>query len=181
MSRYLITHILDGEVGKFCQEISNEVAQKFSIADAHQRIPPHLTLKAPFEADTDSITDVESILESIANRFSLAPITISGFSHFNQRVIYLDVFASPEVRTVSNALTERLQTLPWMSFSHHDTNITFHATLARAESPNQCENILSYLRSTYRPNNEVAFDNISLLQKHEDNEWKIQSQYKIKK
>lgn len=181
MSRYFIAHIIDGDAAKFCRQISAELAQEFSVPDAHKNVPPHLTLKAPFTADDAQIADLQVLLQQASAAGTAAPIELCGYDHFNKGVIYLKVSVPPVVRRFSQFLTERLHTLPWMPFSQHDEDITFHATLVRPQSPEQFAAMWQYLQSHYLNRRfENNFNTVSLLAKqNQTNVWTEAVSYQL--
>lgn len=166
MNRYFIAHVLTGKVGAFCQKLSAELALVFSVNDAHAHVPPHLTLKAPFTANQKQVQEMNAVLEQLTDDAAADRITLAGYDHFNKGVIYLEVKVPETIRSFSQRLTLQLKMLPWMSFSPHDEEITFHATLVRPQSPEQFLDIWRYLEDNYAEESFTAdFTTVSVLEK----------------
>ncbi|ARV59449.1 2'-5' RNA ligase [Nostocales cyanobacterium HT-58-2] len=82
------------------QDYANQVKQYFAdkYASRHaQKSPPHITVQPPFEwADAD-VPALEKCLADFASLREPVPITLSGFSAFAPRVIYINVVRSSQL------------------------------------------------------------------------------------
>lgn len=170
--QYLIAYILSDPVATFHRELTAEISNKFNIADVAESIPPHLTLKSPFSVD--STASVQEVLSASAREFQPASLTFSGFDHFDERVLYLDVTASSLARQQIDVLTERLREDDSISLSKYDDPITLHATVARASDLELFKKIKEYLEGIESPNFTDSFDGVSLLVKKNDTWKKVQ-------
>ena len=100
---------------------------------------------------------------------------LSDFGNFNHKVAYLSGAAAADVWSIKDDLVDQLEALPFVP-KRNFKEFTFHATLARADSPRQMRDIRIYLDETYTPNFEILFDNISLLEKNpKTDEWEIET------
>lgn len=161
--RYLIAHMITGAAGTYHRRLSTELAQQFGVRPVAERIDPHLTFKAPFEAT--SVADVEAVLSKVAARASHYLLTLGGFRHFDHRVVYLDVVPSTGVRGFIEEYQDELRTIPWLRFSPYEFPLTLHATLCFANRPTKSKEILSYLRHTPPTTFQHSLDSLSLLTK----------------
>ncbi|GCD83717.1 YjcG family protein [Parageobacillus thermoglucosidasius] len=76
---------------KRIQDFANSYRKRY---DSHYAlIPPHLTLKEPFEADEQQIQEMVKELRKIAAETDVIPLTVTKFSSFYpaSNVIYLKV------------------------------------------------------------------------------------------
>jgi 2'-5' RNA ligase len=74
--------------------IQMEVGDRYE-SRAALRSPPHITLQPPFEWPFEELTVVFDALAAFASGQPPLTITLSGFSAFAPRVIYIDVVSSP--------------------------------------------------------------------------------------
>lgn len=73
------------------------------------RSPPHVTLQPPFEWDKEDLSRLYEALAAFTLQQSPIPMTLSGFSAFPPRVIFIDVVKTPELMAVQPALMTHLE------------------------------------------------------------------------
>jgi 2'-5' RNA ligase len=144
-SKYLVTHNLEGEPAELARAISADISSKCGVADPHRRIPPHATLKSPFRATSDQISNLKRKLKNFASSAKSGIIAIDQFGHFNKRIIYLDITADKKTRETVDALTGELNKIEWISLDKHDKHVLLHSTIARARSDAEFDTIWNYL------------------------------------
>jgi 2'-5' RNA ligase len=159
----LITYNLEGEPAEFARAISADISSKCGVADPHRRIPPHATLKSPFQATRKQAGKLMSVLRAFTNDAQSGKVRIDRFGHFTERVLYLDLMPESSARQTVDSLTEILNKLEWLTLDEHDKHVLLHSTIARARSDAEFEQIWSYLQENYQPNLQMSFDNISVL------------------
>jgi len=161
--RYLIAHMLEGEAREYHTDLSDRLAERFGLDRVSSRINPHLTLKAPFEAE--SAEEIERILVSFAEKERAKPMTLGGFRDFDGKVIYLDVSAPKETHMQIRRLQDKLRAVPWLTFNAYEFPVTLHATLCYPKSPEHGKEILSYLERSEKKRMfpDLSLDNITLL------------------
>lgn len=94
------------------------------------RSPPHVTLQPPFEWGAD-IQPLNQALGEFAQRQEPVPMTLSGFSAFPPRVIFIDVVKSPALMALQPALRDHLeQTLAIADARSRDRPFAPHLTVA---------------------------------------------------
>src|SRR4051812_2306580 len=118
--KYMIAHMVRKEAGHYLKNLSDELSDIFYLDRLSEKIQPHLTLKAAFEASESSIEKLEYLLKDFCASHQPAPITFSGFGHFNRRVVYVDAAPSYEARKLLSELDRSLRSLPWMVFTRTD-------------------------------------------------------------
>lgn len=166
--QYLIAYKIPGEVAVWHKNLTKQLAEKFAIKDVSDSIAPHLTLKSPFSYH--DIDEVKGLLADFATTCESAPIFYRGFGHFSERVIFLNVEASPPARKNVDNLSAKLSKPPNLSLREQDQEIVLHATLARAQNKNQFSKIMTYLKSKFSPDFESQFASVGLWRK-KDGSW----------
>ena len=89
-------------------EIKHYFAQTYNSRHA-LKSPPHITLQPPFKWLTENLPILEQHLSQFALDVSPIPITLSGFSAFPPRVIFVDVIKNPELINIQQQLMNHLE------------------------------------------------------------------------
>jgi len=169
--KYLIAHLLSGDAKTCHTRIARELSTRFNVPPLYERIPPHVTVKPPFEADDAGIEEVERVLRAFAKSERAAPYTIRGFGRFGFRTVYMDIIKSPEtVLLARRALSTLNANLPWLARYPHEGN-KLHASVARFLDRRQFRRIWRTLKGV-RPEFSLSFDNLAIL-KQEGRVWKV--------
>jgi 2'-5' RNA ligase len=178
--KYCIAHIIQGEAGEFHTMVSNSLADEFSMSPISEKIPPHLTLKAPFEIEDDknSIEEIKLVLQSFTKYLDAPLVHFKGFGSFDNRVLYLDASISKEAALLIHRFEEELHHIPWLSFARNDGGKNLHATLAYARSPEEFT-LMMYSLKKFSPSIVQPFDNISLLRKEQE-KWVVDTTYPLR-
>ncbi|MCT8976786.1 2'-5' RNA ligase family protein [Clostridium sp. CX1] len=175
MERYVLVCNINGEASRFHNKITNEVCHKFNKRP--QKLPAHITLKAPFE--TDKIEDMIEVLERFVSVRKKSPIKIEGFGKFRRDVVFMDVQVSLEAKKVHDQLIEELGKIPWIEFKRNEgKDKVFHCTILSRRIQDKFDQIWDYVNK-YDCNFDSYFDNLSLYQ-WKDNTWILDRQFKFK-
>lgn len=171
--KYFIAHLLTGDAKQYHVGLTHGLALKYRIIPLHDRIPPHITVKPPFETDEAGIAEVERILRSFAHHEHPLPLTIDGFGRFGFRTVYMDVYKNSEVVSLVRRAIHALNThIAWMPEYPLEGN-KLHASVARFLNRKQFRRIWRELR-LLKPRFESTFDNIVILKK-EGRIWEVHS------
>ena len=177
-NKFLIAYKLPEKAAELAESISAGVSRACKVADPHRRIPPHATLKSPFRANPKQINSLKGKLKEFVENKQEGEVALSGFDHFNKRVLYIDIKASNQARKTVDTLTESLVGINWLTVNGHDQHIVLHTTVARAQSVAEFEEIWSYLQENYNPDVEMNFNSISLLQLNTtDDNWETCNEF----
>jgi 2'-5' RNA ligase len=172
--RYVLVFVLNDKAGTFNNEMRRDVFEKFGAKSS--KLPAHITIKAPFE--TEHIEEMERVLEVFAKQEKAAPIHIKGYNYFDNRVIYMDVFASKEAKDMHDRLIEQLQTLPWLQFQDHDgKDKIFHLTITSKKIQKIFSELWEYVQQ-FPCDFQSSFSNVSLY-KWEQHTWVLHKEYKL--
>ena len=173
--QYLIAHMLSGEAANYHGELSDRVARERKLTPVRTRIEPHLTLKAPFDAE--DVSRIENILEEFSHKELPQPYTLVGFESFDGKVLYMHVDAPKQTHMLVRRLQDQLRNVPWLTFKKTEFPVTLHATVVYPKSREQCKEILKDLQKE-----KFRFDcqlySIALLQKSID-KWELIKEYQL--
>jgi 2'-5' RNA ligase len=134
--RFFIALLPPQVIQDYANQVIRELGDRYQTKTA--KAPPHVTLQAPFQWAIAQVNALESCLMQFANRHCSVPITLSGFSSFPPRVLYINVQQTAGLMELQNQLTTELASalnivdpkLKTRPFSPHMTvasrNITRH-------------------------------------------------------
>lgn len=170
--RYLVAHLLSGEASAYHKALAQELTLRFHTLPLHERIPAHITIKPPFEADEEGVAHVERVLRAFAQGERAAPLFYRGFGRFGFRTIYLDVQKSPEaVSLARRALKTLNENVFWLPRQPREGN-KLHASVARFLAPRQSRRIWRFLKECTYPQFSSSLDNLAILKK-DGRDWRI--------
>ena len=174
--KYVIAHLISEPLKTYQKTLMKQLSRTFGVRDITKQIRPHLTIKEPFT--TDDIDAVSPVIEEIALETKPIAYRVHRFSHFDDRLLYLDVEAPQEMIDVAECVKERLQSFDDISFSEFDgKDITYHATLCYAKN-SLFSDIKSFLSKQEIPPFNMTFDNIAILQRTKKR-WNIYRQFSL--
>ncbi len=158
---------------KKIQDYANSLRKRYD--SNYALIPPHLTLKASFDATEDQIRDIASKIEDIAQNSSPVSIRIKKFSTFTpvNNVIYLKVEPTPEIDSLHQQLL--------MNFSGGtEYNFVPHITVGQNLSDDEHSDVYGTLRMN-EINFEETADRIHLLYQLENGSWTVYETFRLGK
>lgn len=156
------------------QDLANSYRKRYD--PKYTLIPPHLTLKAAFDAEADQLPAIAEKLEEIANQhrpFQLRTAKISSFHPVNN-VIYLKVDPEPEL----TALFAEIHNLglgdpPPYAFVPH-------ITIGQELSNDEHADVYSQLR-LQQINHTETVDRFHLLYQLENGVWNVYETFLLRK
>ena len=179
--RYFIALVLEGENERRFTVLRQIVAD---IADSYKALllPPHITLRVPFETDQD-IEPLCQSLESYASEASSYSIKSTDIGYFEHRVCYLDVEQTDTMNTMTHDLyritSEHLQQM--LSESTRWRPPHFHLTLAYSDLTEEgYERIRQAGSKLVIPELVIPVNSISLLRRDPDR-WVIERRFALEK
>lgn len=173
--RYVIVNALNGKALKFHDKLTTEVCSKFNLK--RTKLPGHITLKAPFESE--NIDELINMLESLVKTNNKAPISVHGYDHFRNDVVFMKTIFSKEANGVYNEFYKLLKTLSWLQWKkNEDSQRIFHTTIVSKKIKNKFNEIWEYINE-FQCNFHIYFDNISIYI-WEENTWRLYKKFLLK-
>lgn len=151
---------------KKLQDLANSYRKRY---DSHYSlIPPHLTLKDPFEADEAKISEIAQKLSGIAKKskpLTLHVFKVSSFQPVNN-VVYFKVKPTEELEKLYQDIHEQ--------FPDDDTKYAFvpHITIAQDLSNDEHSDVYGSLRMLGIDHIETV-DRFHLLYQLENGQWTV--------
>lgn len=158
---------------KKIQDYANSLRRRY---DPHYAlIPPHLTLKGPFEATDEGIKEITNKIQTIASNFSPVNITINKISSFKpvNNVIYLKVDSPEELESLHHELCTAFE-------GNQEYNFVPHITLGQKMSDDEHSDVYSSLRMKEIHFEDTA-DRIHLLYQLENGSWTVYETFRLGK
>lgn len=172
--RYVIVSVVRGSAGIFNNNLRKEVYQKFKARSS--KLPPHFTIKAPFECD--DMEEIEIVLEDFSKTHNKSPYRIKGYDHFDNRVIFMKVLMSDVGQKVHDELIDDLSKIEYINFDKIDgKNKIFHVTISSKRIQKIYTELWEYVTQIPCEFN-CFFDNITIY-KWENNTWIMHKEYNL--
>ena len=142
MKRYVIVSLLEGEEKDFHGSLVKEVCDKFNVRP--QKLPMHITLKAPFEIE--SIDEVEKTTEKFVENRKSCGIEIKNYDHFRDNVIFMDILPSKEALELHKEYYLELKEIEDLNWSNNEgESIKFHCTLVSRRISSKFKDIWNHV------------------------------------
>ncbi|MGE7602072.1 YjcG family protein [Peribacillus sp. NPDC097675] len=158
---------------KKLQDLANSYRKRYDTKYAF--IPPHLTLKQPFEATETEITAIAERLEDIARKFQPFTLNVTKAKSFQpvSNTIYFKVEMSKELEGLHEVLHDE-------RFLKTDSEQAFipHITIAQDLSDNEHSDVLGQL-SMLDVSHEEEVKRIHLLYQLEDGTWTVYETFRL--
>lgn len=170
--KYFVGHLINGEAAEYYREITADLASRFGIKNLAEKLPPHLTLRAPFESD--DIVQFERRVRRLAGQEKPMRFSIDGFGNFGDKTVFLSVKGAgikEKLEKIAKTLTDfdgGQKPMPTPLFSH--------ISIARFLKPQEYGKIIEYLSRLPVPNFNLDFDNLTIFIRKE-NRWNIFKTY----
>lgn len=105
MSGYLIEFRFSGYAKEAIKDLKNSISRNFRVSK--RKIVPHITLVGPLYTRDEKRLLNE--VKDIAKKYELVKFKLEGFDSFENRVIYVRIKPSDELKQLRWELAERLQ------------------------------------------------------------------------
>lgn len=115
------------DIANRVQEVKKEFMDKFDSKEAYNK-PPHFTLQAPFKTSEEIEEIIVPHLIYFAEDQEPFTVNLSGFNHFRDDVIYIDIEDPSSMKLLHRNLVEYLQNE--LGFTKTTKSLTPHMTVA---------------------------------------------------
>jgi len=105
---YFLAILPPDEIAQKVQLIKKEFVEKYNSKEAYTR-PAHFTLQKPFKRPEQSEELIKSKLNSFAEERHPFSVKLSGFNHFRNKVIYIEVDDPSQMKFFRSQLIDFLQ------------------------------------------------------------------------
>lgn len=172
----MIAHMIEGEAKEYHENLSRALASVYKLRPVTANIDPHITLKAPFDALSTDLFDIERLIDRAVRAKSPLAYTMKGFGNFDGRVTYMSVEAPEETLAFVKSVRDELRDIPWLEFKPHEENSRLHATLAYPKDMAQAEEMITKLTERGGKEFVCTMRGIALLRRGE-RRWEVFKEY----
>jgi calcineurin-like phosphoesterase family protein/2'-5' RNA ligase len=162
LSYYLIEFRFSGYAKEAIKELKENISRNYHVTQ--RRIVPHITLVGPIYT-----LDEKRLLEEIKNickNYELVKFYLDGFGKFENRVIYVRIKPSDELKQLRLELATKLAKFCNLSEHDYETNFKFHATLVLNDIQRKFDRIWNFLQSWKIPEMEQYVIRITIIKNY---------------
>ncbi|MBU6427208.1 2'-5' RNA ligase family protein [Patescibacteria group bacterium] len=170
--RFFVGNIIRGEAAEYYKATCADLSARFGVEDVSAIVPPHITVKSPF--DQPNADAIDEILSSAAEAPAI-PLALSGWNSFHSRTIFVDAPEPPaELKSFIKKAQSKLRNIG-LNLTPQEIDPHIHMSVARFLKPQQFEAVWKHLQSAPAPKFEISFDNLTVFVKEnrEDRAWKV--------
>lgn len=177
--KYFIGYLIEGEAATWHINVVKNISEKFSTWKLHEKLPPHITIFYPFDAE-----DIKPVVNLLGNWTQNKKVpgnfSLSGFGHFDDKVVFAKAETDQSVKDIVKELQGILKELPKMPEEAFPIWHP-HATLANLLSPQEINEIWDYVLTLEKPNFILPFDNVIIFSRFEsDGKWVAEESFRFK-
>jgi len=174
--RLAILFVMKGDFEKYHQKLIKEVGKKFDQSELinDSKLPSHFCMKFPFS--TNKLKDIEKSIKKVTNNHSRFKLKVGKFGHFTNLVVFAKPKASKKLIDIQKDLMKKLRVHKQL----YDRDWIPHATISFCKDNKNYKKIWKYLKQKKEKEFGVIFDNISILRKYSDKDWRIYKEFKLK-
>lgn len=178
--KYVVVYLIKGEAKRYHKQLAGKIAHVFKIPDVSYSVDPHITLKGfNFLLNKNQISQLEKTLDKFCKIKRKTNLELEGISHFGDKVVFIEVKPSLEMKKLYADLVKHLSRLGWITWDRFERkNIHFHSTLAVGEIEKKFNKIYEFA-SRETPSFSIKLDNISILKKP-GKRWIIHKSFKLR-
>jgi len=129
---YFIAILPPADIAAEVTSIKQEIFEKYKSAHT-LKSPAHITLQKPFSRTEQAEPSLLEFLEKIVDSISPFEIRLSGFGHFENRVLFINVLQNVCLKEVHRKLQQGLKEELNFSEKEIEINFTPHMTVAHKD------------------------------------------------
>jgi calcineurin-like phosphoesterase family protein/2'-5' RNA ligase len=147
---YFIEFRFSGFAKQSIKELKTNITEKFGVT--RRKIVPHITIAGPV-----STRDEKRLLGEIVDvckKYDLVKFRMDGFDNFEDRVIFVKINPSQELKNLRLDIAQRLYKFCDTTKFDRDEYFTFHATLVLKDIQRKFDRIWDYVQTWRIPEME---------------------------
>lgn len=156
---YLIEFRFSGYAKEAIMELKNSISKNFHVT--RRKIIPHITLVGPLRTLDEEIL-IDTVID-VCKKYELVKFRLDGFDNFENRVIYVRIKPSDELKKLRLELARELGKFCELSKFDSESHFTFHATLVMKDIQRKFDRIWEYLQSWEIPKMDQYVVRITIL------------------
>lgn len=171
-----IIFVIKGDFERYHRKLIKEIARKFNQLELvkDSKLPSHFCMKFPF--DTNNLKDIEKAIKKVTNNYSKFKLKVGKFGHFTNLVTFAKPRYSKKLIEIQKDLIRKLRAHAQL----YDKEWVPHATISFCKNDENYKKIWKYLQQKTEREFDVVFDNISILKKYSEKDWRVHKEFKLK-
>ncbi len=174
--KYFIGYLIQSEAAEWHISIAKKISDQFNTWKIYEKLPPHITIFYP-----EGVEDMSAIKSYIRDWIQKNKISgtfhISGFDHFDDRVVFAKIDADESTLKAIDGLREDLKKMTGVTEDF--PNWHPHATLANKLSPDEINQIWAYTNKLDKPHFALPFNNITIFRYEGDQKWVVDESFAL--
>lgn len=143
MSEYLIEFRFSGYAKDAIKELKEAISRNFHVT--RKKIVPHMTLVGPIYTKDEKRLVKE--ISNVAKHYELVKFKLDGFDRFENRVIYVKIKPSEELKKLRLEMVEKLQKFCDLKEYDYEQDFTFHATVVLNDIQRKFNRISEFIQT----------------------------------
>lgn len=178
--KYFIGFLIEGKAAEWHAGVAKDISDKFGTWKIYEKLPPHVTIFDPFEAG--DIGQVKKFFKNwVDNRKVPGSFILSGFEHFDDRVVFAKLDTNQSIDSAVQELRESLREIISVMPKKDLLEWHPHATLAYKLSSQEISRIYDYVLTLEKPDFVLPFNNVTIFRKEGEQKWVVEESYKFSK
>jgi len=159
MTNYLIEFRFSGYAKEAIMELKNTISRNFHVT--RKKIVPHISLVGSLYTNDEKKLVKE--ISNVAKHYDIIKFKLDGFDRFENRVIYVKIVPSEELKQLRLDLVEKLRPFCKLSEYDYDQDFTFHATIVLHDIERKFDKISEFLKTWKIPEIELTVLRITVI------------------
>jgi calcineurin-like phosphoesterase family protein/2'-5' RNA ligase len=156
---YLIEFRFSGYAKGAIKELKSSISRNFGVT--RWKIVPHISLVGPLYTYNEEL--LVDTVRRICKKYELVKFRLDGFDSFENRVIYVRIIPSEELKRLREELVESLEKFCKVSEFDRKKPFTFHATIVMSDIQRKFDRIWEHLKSWKIPKIDQYVIRVTLL------------------
>jgi calcineurin-like phosphoesterase family protein/2'-5' RNA ligase len=140
---YLIEFRFSGYAKEAIKELKTSISRNFGVT--RWKIVPHITLVGPLYTYNEEL--LVDTVRKVCKKYELVKFRLDGFDSFENRVIYVRISPSEELKRLRLELVEKLAKFCKLSEFDREEPFTFHTTIVMSDIQRKFDRIWEHLQS----------------------------------
>lgn len=175
--KYFIGYLIKGEAAEWQVNTAKKISEEFNTWKIYEKIPPHITVF--YLEGVEDISGIRSYIKEWVKKNKIpGNFCISGFDHFDDRVIFAKIDADEFVKKSIENLRADFKNLVNIK-NESFPNWHPHSTLANQLNSDEINRIWKFVNKLEKPNFTIPFNNVTIFRYEDDQKWVVDELFEL--